>query len=104
MSCLYGGLPGGVGQKTIFEAYREFYAKDVFIRVRDASRPASTADVRGGNRCLLTVAADERAGVFRVVSHIDNLVKGQAGSAAQNLNLMFGYPEDLGLDCPSPHP
>ncbi|MDR1519706.1 MAG: N-acetyl-gamma-glutamyl-phosphate reductase [Planctomycetota bacterium] len=104
MSCLYGGLSDGVGQKKLLAAYRDFYAKDVFVLVKDASRPVATADVRGGNRCLLTVAADERTGVFRVVSHIDNLVKGQAGSAAQNLNLMFGYPEDLGLDGPPQHP
>ncbi|MDR3078344.1 MAG: hypothetical protein LBV15_06245 [Planctomycetota bacterium] len=93
-----------MGQKRILDAYRDFYAGERFVLVRDAARPASTADVRGGNRCLLTVAADERTGVFRVVSHIDNLVKGQAGSAAQNLNLMFGYPEDMGLDRPAPHP
>ena len=72
--------------------------------IRDASRAASTGDVRQSNRCLLTVAADERAGVFRVVSHIDNLMKGQAGSALQNLNIMFGFPETLGLDRPGSHP
>jgi N-acetyl-gamma-glutamyl-phosphate reductase len=104
MSCLYGRLPEGVGQGEILAAYRDHYAREPFVLVGDASRPASTADVRGGNRCLVTVAADERTGTFRVVSHLDNLVKGQAGSALQNLNLMFGYPEDLGLAYPGPHP
>ncbi|MCL2001450.1 MAG: N-acetyl-gamma-glutamyl-phosphate reductase [Planctomycetes bacterium] len=104
MSCLYGRLPQGVGQKRIIDCYREFYAGDGFVLVKDAKAPAATADVRGSNRCLLIVAADERAGLFRVVSHIDNLVKGQAGSAVQNLNIMFGYPEGLGLDIPGAHP
>ncbi len=104
MSCLYGRLPQGVTGKRILECYKSAYAGDGFVLVRDASRPASTGDVRGSNRCLLTVAADERAGLFRVISHIDNLVKGQAGSAAQNLNVMFGYPEDMGLDAPGAHP
>ncbi len=104
LSSLYGRLPAGVGQKRVLECYREFYAKDKFVLVRDAGTAAGTIDVRGSNRCLLTVAADERAGVFRVVSHIDNLVKGQAGSAAQNLNIMFGLPEDAGLEHPGAHP
>lgn len=104
MSCLYGRLAAGAGQKRVLDAYRAAYADDAFVLVKDASQPASTADVRESNRCLLTVAADERAGVFRVVSHIDNLMKGQAGSALQNLNIMFGYPETLGLDRPGSHP
>ncbi len=104
MSSLYGRLAPGAGQKKLLDRYREFYAGDKFVLVKDAKTPAATADVRGSNRCLLTVAADERTGLFRVVSHIDNLVKGQAGSAAQNLNIMFGYPEELGLDSPGAHP
>ena len=104
MSCLYGRLVSGVRHGRIMDAYREFYAGKKFVLVCDASRPASTSDVRGSNRCLLTVATDERTGAFRVVSHIDNLMKGQAGSAAQNLNIMFGYPEDMGLDHPGQHP
>lgn len=104
MSVIYGLLPEGVGQNLLYECYRDFYRNDKFVLVKDASKPASTADVRGSNRCLITVAADERAGTFRVISHIDNLMKGQAGSAAQNLNIMFGYPEDMGLDAPGAHP
>lgn len=104
MSCLYGRLQKGVGQKQVLDAYQAAYKDSPFVKVHDASRPASTSDVRGSNRCLITVAADERTGVFRVISHIDNLMKGQAGSAAQNLNILFGYPETLGLDWPGSHP
>lgn len=104
MSCLYGRLASGATQDRILSAYRDFYRNEPFVKVKSPSEPAATADVRGSNRCLLTVAADERAGTFRIVSHIDNLVKGQAGSAGQNLNLMFGFPETLGLDFPAPHP
>ena len=104
MSCLYGRLAKGISQAALLECYRQAYADDGFVLVRDGSRSAGTADVRGSNRCLLTVAADERTGLFRVISHIDNLVKGQAGSATQNLNIMFGYPEAMGLDHPGAHP
>ncbi len=104
LSSLYGRLPAGTGQKRILECYRDTYAKDGFLLVRDGAAAGGTITVRGTNRCLLTVAADERTGVFRVISHIDNLVKGQAGSAAQNMNILFGFPEDAGLDHPGAHP
>ncbi len=104
MSCLYGRLAPGATQARVLDCYRAAYAGEGFALVHDASRPASTGDVRGSNRCLLTIAADERTGTFRVVSHIDNLVKGQAGSAVQNVNVMLGYPEAMGLDVPGAHP
>ncbi|NLF32636.1 MAG: N-acetyl-gamma-glutamyl-phosphate reductase [Planctomycetes bacterium] len=104
LSTLYGRLPRGVGQADVLAAYRGFYADEPFVKVRDAGQAASTSDVRGSNRVVVTVACDERTGTFRAVSHIDNLVKGQAGSALQNLNIMFGLAETLGLDQPGAHP
>lgn len=104
MSCLYGRLAQGVTQEKALDAYRQMYQGEPFVLVKNFKEAASTADVRGGNRCLITVACDERTGVFRVISHIDNLVKGQAGSALQNLNVMCGFPETMGLDLPGAHP
>jgi N-acetyl-gamma-glutamyl-phosphate reductase len=52
----------------------------------------------------ITVACDERTGTLRIISHIDNLIKGQAGSALQNLNVMFGLDEMSGLQLPGAHP
>ena len=104
LSCLYGRLAAGATQQRVLEAYRSTYAAEPFVMVRDGTSACATGQVRGGNRCLLQVACDERSGVFRVISHIDNLVKGQAGSAVQNLNIMFGLPEDAGLDLPGAHP
>jgi len=104
LSTLYGRLAPGATQSTLLEAYREMYRDEPFIAVKTHSDPVGTSDVRGSNRLIVTVACDERTGVFRVVSHVDNLVKGQAGSALQNLNAMFGLPETLGLDQPGGHP
>ena len=104
MSSLYGRLSPRADQAAVLDAYRSYYADSPFVMVKDGNAPASTADVRGSNRCLITVAADERTGTFRAISHIDNLMKGQAGSAVQNLNIMFGYPETTGLDGPGRHP
>jgi N-acetyl-gamma-glutamyl-phosphate reductase len=104
LSTLYGRLPSGVTQAQVLDAYRSLYEGETFVRVKNFTDPVSTADVRGSNRVILTVACDERAGIFRVISHIDNLVKGQAGSALQNMNVMFGLPESLGLALPPQHP
>ncbi len=104
MSCVYGVLKAGVTQEDVFGAYQQLFAAEPFVMVKEFSYPASTGVVRGSNRCLLTVACDERTGMFRVISHIDNLLKGQAGSAMQNLNVMFGFDETLGLNSPGAHP
>ena len=104
LSTLYGRLPPGVTHQRVLAAYREAYRDEAFLKVRDYSEPVGTADVRGSNRLIVTVACDERTGTFRVISHVDNLVKGQAGSALQNLNVMFGLDERLGLSQPGAHP
>ncbi|MDR3211731.1 MAG: N-acetyl-gamma-glutamyl-phosphate reductase [Planctomycetota bacterium] len=104
LSSVYGRLAPGVNQAKTLALYQEAYATSAFVRVVDSNQAVSTADVRESNRCILTVAVDERTGFFRVISHIDNLLKGQAGTALQNLNLMFGFPEKMGLDFPGSHP
>ncbi len=102
MACLYGSLPQGTTQTKVLSAYKDFYKDNPFVRVSDT--PGSTGDVRGSNFVNLTVACDERTGMLRIISHIDNLVKGQAGSALQNLNIMFGLDEMTGLNFPGAHP
>jgi N-acetyl-gamma-glutamyl-phosphate reductase len=75
--------------------YRQFYAGAKFVRVVD--KPPSTKQVVGSNRCDIYVASDERTGFAVICSAIDNLVKGAAGQAIQNMNLMLGLPEETGL-------
>jgi len=104
LSTLYGRLAQGATQERVIEAYRETYRGEAFIKVKAATEPVGTSDVRGSNRAIITIACDERTGTFRAISHIDNLVKGQAGSALQNMNVMFGLPETLGLEQPPAHP
>jgi N-acetyl-gamma-glutamyl-phosphate reductase len=104
LSTLYGRLQPGISQEKVLEAYRAAYRDEAFIKVKSLEEPVGTADVRGSNRAIVTIACDERTGTFRAVSHIDNLVKGQAGSALQNMNVMFGLAETLGLDLPPAHP
>ena len=81
---------------AILERYREFYAGHPFVRVLD--EPPTLKGTLGSNYIDLSVftAAGDRRAV--VMSSIDNLMKGQSGSAMQNLNIMFGLPQATGLD------
>ncbi|OPZ61022.1 MAG: N-acetyl-gamma-glutamyl-phosphate reductase [Deltaproteobacteria bacterium ADurb.Bin510] len=75
---------------------REFYAGSAFVSVRD-NIPA-IKDVRATNRCAIGLTVNEVTGRAVIVSVIDNLTKGAAGQALQNMNLMFDLPETRGLD------
>ncbi len=103
MSSLYATLDGQTADEVV-EIYREFNKNNPFVRVQEAATPASIADVRGTNYCNLTVDVDARNNRLRVISHIDNLMKGQAGNALQNMNLMFGLDAGTGLAIPGQYP
>ncbi len=104
MSTLYGTLTQDVKEEELLAVYRDFYRDSPFVRCFDSRTPMGTHQVRGTNFCNLTISVDPRCRRMRVVSHIDNLMKGQAGSALQNLNLMFGFPETAGLWRPGAYP
>lgn len=78
--------------------YADSYRNEPFVRPLPAGQLPSTAFVRGSNFCDIGVTVDSRTKRIIVVSAIDNLVKGAAGQAVQNMNLLLGYPETLGLE------
>jgi len=82
--------------------YREFFCHDPFVKVTDA--PPQTKHTWGNNDCLLFPTVDQRARRLVVVSCLDNLVKGAAGQAIQNMNLMCGFPEEAGLQAAAVYP
>ena len=104
MSTLYADLVEPMDEAAVLEMYRAFYKDSPFVRVYPSTTAMGTLYVRGTNYCNLVVSVDQRVNRLRVVSHIDNLMKGQAGSALQNFNLMFGLPETTGLDHPGIYP
>ncbi len=104
LSTLYGTLTKPVSEAEVLALYRDFYKDSPFVRVYDSKTVIGTAHVRGSNACNLTVSVDARCNHLRIVSHIDNLMKGQAGSALQNMNVMFGLPETKGLMRPGSYP
>ncbi len=93
---------GDAGGQALRDLYRDFYAGEPFVRVVDA--PPATKQTRGSNMCLVCPTADARTERLVVVSVLDNLVKGAAGQAIQNMNAMLGLPETMGLDAPAVYP
>jgi len=84
--------------ERVAELFEEAYAGCAFIDLRHDRGVPELRDVRGTNRCAIGWHVDRRAGLIVVVTVIDNLLKGAAGQAVQNLNVMMGWEEDLGLD------
>ena len=95
-TCYAPLLDGTVDKRRIREVYEEFYRDEPFVRVTDT--PPQTKQTTGSNMCLVYPTVDEQAGRLVVVSCLDNLMKGAAGQAVQNMNLMFGLPETMGPD------
>jgi N-acetyl-gamma-glutamyl-phosphate reductase len=89
-----GKLTGG--QEELDQVYYQFYRKEPFTRVVQA--PPETKQTWGSNLCLVYPVMNQKTGKVVVVSCIDNLVKGAAGQAVQNMNIMFGFPETAGLE------
>lgn len=100
MVSAYGQLDEGWNQSRIYDLYKAFYEKEPFIRILPQDKPPHSMDVRGSNFCLMSVYVDNKTNTCLILGQIDNLVKGQAGSALQNMNLMHGLDERLGLNHP----
>lgn len=79
------------------EVYRQRYLDEPFVDVLPPEASVETRSVRGTNLCRLSVVEPQGAGTVVVQSVIDNLVKGAAGQAVQNMNIMFGWDETMGL-------
>ena len=98
-----GALPAGKkGQEELLALYRDFYEGETFVKV--ASAPAQTKQTWGNNDCIIHPAVDKYTGRLVLTSCIDNLIKGAAGQAIQNMNLMFNLPDKVGLDYPAIYP
>ena len=93
---------GEKGAEELASLYREFYRDAPFVRVTPA--PPHTKHTWGNNFCLVHPTIDRRTGRLVVISCIDNLVKGAAGQAVQNMNLMLGLPETTGLQAIAVYP
>jgi len=84
--------------EEVLNIFQEHYQKEPFIRIYPKGKLPNTKDVRGSNYCDIGMKVNEADGRAVVVTAIDNLVKGASGEAVQNMNIMLGYPETMGLD------
>lgn len=97
VSTMYAKLADGFDFKRIRALYSSFYEDEAFVQVLPKDAVAGTKNVRGSNQCHISLHFDTRTNRLIVVSVIDNMVKGAAGQAIQNMNLALGLPEGTGL-------
>lgn len=97
LSTCYAALQEGVKPEDVDQAFYEMYGQEFFIRLLGRGGYPAVKHTRGSNFCDLGWHIDSRTNRVIVVSAIDNLVKGAAGQAVQNFNVMFGFNEDSGL-------
>ena len=93
---------GKKGEEEVRQLYLDFYKDEPFIKVVEF--PPHTKHTWGSNLCLIHPTINHRTGRLIVISCIDNLVKGAAGQAIQNMNLMLGLPETTGLEALAIYP
>lgn len=94
----YASLKKDVTYAEAKSLYQKYYEKEKFVRVLDEGVCPQTKWVEGSNYVDVNVVVDARTNRLIMMGAMDNLVKGAAGQAVQNMNLMFGLPESMGLE------
>lgn len=97
LSTIYLRLAKSVTWDEVHRIYQASYRTAPFVRIRPSTQWPTVRDVEGTNYCDLAFTVDSTKRILIVVAVIDNLMKGAAGQAVQNLNLMMGWPETTGL-------
>jgi len=98
LSTIYAAPASAVTAQELHKLYEKHYDGEAFVRILRQGEFPSTAFVRGSNFCDIGVTVDKRTGRIIIVSALDNLVKGASGQAVQNMNIICGFPETLGLE------
>ncbi len=97
LSSIYVKLKAKYPQEKLYKIYREFYKDAPFVRIVNEELLPNTKAVSYTNFCDIGLRVDERTNRAIIFSAIDNLIKGASGQAIQNMNIRFGFPEELGL-------
>lgn len=98
MITAYVQLSEDLNTSQLLELYQETYRENQFIRIRPENTFPSVKEVAGSNYCDIGLHVDPRTGRLTIISVIDNLMKGAAGQAVQNANIICGFEETTGLD------
>lgn len=97
LTTTYAPVTEGVTQQQLIDCLHTTYDTHPFVRILDEASVVSTNRVKGSNYCDIYAKLDERTGRATIVSVIDNLVKGAAGQAIQNMNIQLHLPQNTGL-------
>jgi len=98
LTTLYVRLIKKLKTEDLLNAFQDYFRGEPFIRIYPKGKLPNTKDVRGSNFCDIGAVVSEPDDRAVVVTAIDNLVKGASGEAIQNMNIMLGYPETMGLE------
>lgn len=101
---LYGRLRSDSMTDELQALYQKRYSQEAFVDVLPEGAHPDTRNVRGSNNCQLSIHRPQQGRTVVILSVIDNLVKGAAGQAVQNMNLMFGWDEKQGLNVVALYP
>jgi N-acetyl-gamma-glutamyl-phosphate reductase len=94
---IYAAVQPGVREEDLRACWLEQYEQEEFVHVLPVGTWPQTKFASGSNNAFLQLTVDQRSGNVIIVSTIDNLMKGAAGQAVQNMNLLMGYPENQGI-------
>ena len=97
LSTIYVDLEPNITQSTVFNKLSQFYKKDSFVKILKPNSLISTNDVINTNNCFISVCKTKYKNKIIILSSIDNLIKGGAGQAVQNLNIKFNFPHKTAL-------
>ena len=97
LSTIYVDLENNISQTKVLKTLISFYKNESFVKILKSGTLLSTNDVINTNNCYISVCKSKYSNKIIILSAIDNLIKGGAGQAVQNLNNKFNFPEKTGL-------
>ena len=97
ISSIYVNLKKGITANKVLSTLQNFYKNEEFIKVQNLNKMLSTNDVINTNKIHISICKSKEKNKIIILSTLDNLIKGGAGQAVQNLNIIFGYKINEGL-------
>jgi N-acetyl-gamma-glutamyl-phosphate reductase len=97
LTTIYSNSLQDISTSELIGIYTDFYSKERFVRIHPEDSLPNISLVKGSNFCDIGMRFDPRTKRIVVISAIDNLVKGASGQAIQDMNIMYGFPEDSGI-------
>ena len=97
LSSIYLELSKGITANKVYNELKKYHRNNFFVRIQPLNKDLGTENVLNTNFCEISICTLKEKGKILILSAIDNLVKGAAGQAVQNFNILYGFKENLGL-------